>query len=140
MGQSLQKQMIKRSVTSTSGNSKQSKMVEMIILVCNIREKFKVLPDHLIQIILDYANLVYSVSITREEMWGGSENQNEMYLSIPLKCDVPYIRPYGIQVVVESCDQGWSSYPDEHGLRTSHTFGELAIKRDGEEIGNNFIY
>ena len=29
---------------------------------------------------------------------------------------------------IESCDQGWSSYPEEHGIKSSHTWGDTVVE------------
>jgi len=38
--------------------------------------------------------------------------------------------PTTITISIDSKDQGWSSYPEEHGQRTSHTWGELSLNNN----------
>ncbi|MCO5581451.1 hypothetical protein L7F22_035335 [Adiantum nelumboides] len=62
------------------------------------------------------------------------ENLDFCYLR--MKCNSPVVK--GIKVTVESHDQGWSSYRDDHGTyNNSWTWGELAVlAADGQtQIG-----
>ena len=54
-------------------------------------------------------------------------NENALYCSYNICSKTNIFMPTTITITIDSKDQGWSSYPDEHGQRTSHTWGELSL-------------
>jgi hypothetical protein len=56
-------------------------------------------------------------------------NENEIFCSYNICSKVKLFIPTTITITIESKDQGWSSYPHEHGQRTSCTWGELSLNK-----------
>jgi hypothetical protein len=95
-------------------------------------------PQEIVFSILEFANYTSSKTVETEECVEGC-NLDRLYL----KHQLPQISIFddatpsitGITIVVESHDQGWSSYPADQGTyRGSATWGEINILRDGQEV------
>lgn len=59
----------------------------------------------------------------------GYGNQNVLYLEHPITCELwKHFKPVAISLETSAKDQGWSSYPQEHGTREgSHTWAECCL-------------
>lgn len=109
-------------------------MSDVAVLSRNIRcSQSCILPTVLLLEILSYGFCPLVVKrAVKDALFRGGGNQNEVYLTMtlpPLLC-----RRFSlIEFEVESKDQGWSSYPDEQGTRTSHTWGEVSLSCTPDE-------
>jgi len=85
------------------------------------------LPSPILIEILELAGYLAVTQTKRVQM----RNRGISYLNVvDTRLSFPIgsiFRPTRVEFVVESRDQGWSSYPDQQGTRTSHSFGVAAI-------------
>jgi hypothetical protein len=63
-------------------------------------------------------------------------NADEVYMNIMIPRHTEFV-PCRVEFVVESKDQGWSRYPEEHGQRSSHTWGEASV---GDSSTRHHVY
>jgi hypothetical protein len=99
-------------------------------------------PPHAVLLMLSYAGVSVSQKVSRDsEVATREPNANFRGLFLPVKMPkargdnrphrkVPLFVPCAVTVQVSSHDQGWSDEAhSERGLRTSHTWLELALER-----------
>lgn len=108
------------------GTNRKADLADILLLLMNINESKIQIPLMLVVDILNYAGALPSVEATNATPFRSGGNCDLCYLAMPLPRS-PYITPISMHIVVESKDQGWSSYPQEKGTRTSHTWGELGL-------------
>mmetsp|Transcript_33400 Transcript_33400/g.34032 ORF Transcript_33400/g.34032 Transcript_33400/m.34032 type:complete len:346 (+) Transcript_33400:105-1142(+) len=84
------------------------------------------LPSQLIGIVLEWAGYSASLRKTCSDHTSGSNNENRTHMTYNMKY-IPYFTPIRFSINVESKDQGWSSYPEQHGTRTSNAWCELGL-------------
>jgi hypothetical protein len=113
-----------------------SDVIKTYILLCryskrNSKGDILFLPPEIILQMLDFAGYIPQTTITNQQNIAGSNNQNQLYLSQCMK-KMRYFSPCRIEIIVESKDQGWSSYPNTQGIRNSHTWGEITLSNSNE--------
>lgn len=100
---------------------------DIVILFANILRTSRALPaEVLIMALKDFANFQprLSFSLSREVSYGN--NADRVHLAVVLGRHAGFYLSR-IEVTVVSKDQGWSSYPNEQGMRNSNTWGELCL-------------
>jgi hypothetical protein len=102
-------------------------LADVLILLANIYNSNIRIPLVLMADILNYAGTLPVLKASRSDGFRSGNNANVVYLELPLPRSL-YIQPEYIRAKAISKDQGWSSYPNEQGMRTSHTWGELMVK------------
>lgn len=104
-------------------------MNEIIILLINIQRSdlIRKIPMFFISEIFIYANIIPQLTINRTTIFSSEDNCNMVYLSTSCVSHMKYFLPSSIKFIIESKDQGWSSYPDQIGTRTSNTWGEVSL-------------
>lgn len=91
------------------------------------------LPRSLVSVILDLASIVPVFRITCCDQIPACSNMNTPYFSTPVLEHTPGVRKLvRIECNAISKDQGWSSYPEDHGKQNSWAFHELAIAVNSE--------
>jgi len=116
---------------SPQSEGDRSSSVKYLLETCFLlRMKFQDVPEPVLQQIIDFSGLCGITSRTSEVYSNGCDNENRLHMSHSVRADIDrrVFRPVSIVVTVESCDQGWTSYPEIVGRRESHTFGELCVK------------
>eukprot|EP01031_Cornospumella_fuschlensis_P045117 gene45117-55191_t len=107
---------------------------DQVVLLKNIartRSKLPLPEAVLFGILKDYLPKPKVARESKQHRRVGS-NANHLHLHLPLS-KLQFHVPISIVIKVNSKDQGWSSYPDEHGMRNSWSWGELALSvRAGE--------
>ena len=104
----------------------------LLFLQLQRQPRLKRLPQHLIATIYQMAGVFI---ITTRRVNNGQQVTNGDAVCIeytlptqpPPRQVRPTFMPIKVRVVVTSRDQGWSSYPGEHGTRSSHTWGVLRL-------------
>jgi hypothetical protein len=104
-------------------------LADVLILMANVHYSRMSIPLVLMADILNYSGILSPIKRTRKEAFRSQNNCNTIYLSVPLPRSL-YIEPMHVRIIVVSKDQGWSSYPQERGKRSSHTWGELMVSTD----------
>ena len=99
-------------------------LADVLVLLANINNSSIKIPLFLMVDIFNYAGIMPTVKKINETVVHSGNNCDSVYINLILPKS-KYIQPIAIHAVVESKDQGWSSYPNEEGKRTSHTWGEL---------------
>jgi len=84
------------------------------------------LPTPLLLMILDYANLNPTDIAICNRLSKGCNSENKTYIELELRHS-RFFSPRRVLIQVNSKDQGWSSYPQDQGTRTSHTWGEISL-------------
>ena len=101
-------------------------LADVLILLANLHSSDIKIPLHIMVEILNYADVLPPIQASKNVEFISRDRSNVAYLSVALPRSI-YIQPDKILVSVSSKDQGWSSYPNERGQRTSHTWGELMV-------------
>lgn len=120
-------------VETTQNKNYKPSFSDLIILITNFNSSGSRLPlDILFMIFQEYAAL-----------WPNAVKRDSIPKRFPSDADtifqswtLSYMNgfvPTRIELEVVSKDQGWSSYPDEHGLRNSNTWGELVLSSSPEK-------
>jgi hypothetical protein len=101
-------------------------LADVLILLANFNSSRVPIPVHFVAEILNYAGILPQLAASRSNRFTSPNNCNMSYLRLNLPRSA-YIQPTCIYIYVNSKDQGWSSYPEERGKRSSHTWGELQL-------------
>lgn len=101
-------------------------LADVLILLANFNSSNVPIPLLLVVEILNYAGILAPVRVHRGDRFTSTNDCNSMYVTLKLPSN-RYVRPTAIHLNVSSKDQGWSSYPSERGMRSSHTWGELCL-------------
>lgn len=89
---------------------------------------FQRLPLELIEYILELSELnMVAISVSNSNKYVSPDNADHIYLALPVYM-VKSFAPTAVNLIVESKDQGWSSYPHDKGKRNSWTWGELVVE------------
>lgn len=99
---------------------------DVLILLANFHKSSIRIPLNILVDIFGIAGFIPTISKLVTTSFISEQNANTLYLSVPLQPMV-YFEPKLIKYIVNSKDQGWSSYPNQKGSRTSNTWGEAAI-------------
>ena len=105
-------------------------MADAIILIRNIQNSPKCLLPAVLMLEILSLGFCPSIisSVVKDALFQGRGNQNEVYLTLSIPWSFRrYLKFVKIEFEVVSKDQGWSSYPDEQGTRSSNTWGEVAL-------------
>lgn len=105
---------------------RKSDLADLLILLININESNLRIPLMLAVEILNYAGSLPPIVYQNNAQFRSGNNCDFKYLSVRIP-QSRYISPMSLHVIADSKDQGWSSYPNEKGTRTSHTWGELRL-------------
>lgn len=114
---------------STRDGNRQWSVEELLYMCIALRKSFPGIPEPILQNVIDFSGIVGVVYTRSMQCSEGGDNENRLHLvyTISPRIDRHLFRPMRIVVTVESCDQGWTSYPEMRGRRQSHTFGELCV-------------
>ncbi|RYH23933.1 hypothetical protein EON65_17285 [archaeon] len=116
-------------------------VADMVVLLKNIartRSRMSLPKDILFGILKDNMAKSKLTKVRKQEQrYGG--NADQLYMFFPMR-KFEFHVPISIEIQVDSKDQGWSSYPDEHGTRNSWTWGELALSTDPDTIERQWVY
>jgi len=94
------------------------------------------LPPEIIELIVGFSGLCDKVVLTRDSQDRGRDNENIEYMHVDL-LHAPCMSITNFHLEIVSKDQGWSSYPAQHGTTNgSWTWWELAL---GEGVGRERI-
>ena len=104
--------------------------IDFIILLINIQRSdlIRKIPAFLISEILYFADIIPKYIQRTNVSFSSLDNCEIVYqTSHCVNHNIKYLIPYCIRLKIESKDQGWSSYPDQIGSRTSNTWGEISL-------------
>jgi len=116
-------------VASQHSQGMETDLADVLILLANFNSSNIPIPLLLVVEIMNYAGILSPLLVEREDSFISGNNCDAMYLALKLPRN-HYVKPISLQLVVSSKDQGWSSYPSQHGTRSSNTWGELCLSSD----------
>eukprot|EP00598_Pedospumella_elongata_P013563 CAMPEP_0184991004 /NCGR_PEP_ID=MMETSP1098-20130426/34847_1 /TAXON_ID=89044 /ORGANISM="Spumella elongata, Strain CCAP 955/1" /LENGTH=228 /DNA_ID=CAMNT_0027516325 /DNA_START=17 /DNA_END=703 /DNA_ORIENTATION=+ len=119
-------------VASQNVLSTEADLADVLILLANFNSSKIPIPLPLVVEIMNYAGILSPLLVENEDSSTSGNNCDLVHLSLRLPRD-RYVKPISIQLIVSSKDQGWSSYPSQHGTRSSHTWGELCLSSDSTQ-------
>ena len=89
--------------------------------------------------VLDYAEVWNCISVQTDAAFQKG-NCCELYMRLTVPNSVTR-GARRLEISVDSHDQGWSSYPKEHNMRNSWTWGEVWVRTEkGENIFEDQVY
>ena len=109
-----------------SQETAETQLADVLILLANFNSSKVPIPLQLVVEILNYAGTLSPLTARREVRFTSGSDCDTTYLEMVLP-SAKYVQPTGIQLTVSSKDQGWSSYPNQRGTRSSHTWGEISL-------------
>ena len=118
-------------------------MGDVAVLMFNFNRSNTIkLPNEITQLVFDLAQYYPTTKVVRGgSVRIGGENQNSVELHHKMPPPVCPFFPMRITIKVQSRDQGWSSYPAEHGTREgSWTWGEIALLPEQPKEKRHLIY
>jgi len=118
-----------RGAEEDSSEVADTQLADVLILLANFNSSKVPIPLQLVVEILNYAGTLSPLVARREVQFTSGSDCNTTYLEVTLP-NAKYVQPTGIQLTVNSKDQGWSSYPNQRGTRTSNTWGEICLSSD----------
>lgn len=107
-------------------------LADVLILLANIYNSDIKIPIFLIVDILNYADVLPPVVAERLDNFRSGNNCDITYLNVKLPRS-RHVRPSVLRLEARSRDQGWSSYPQDQGTRTSFTWAEISLSNNPTE-------
>eukprot|EP01039_Chlorochromonas_danica_P007512 gene7512-8309_t len=120
-------------VATTQHENCRVRFSDFIILMANFASSGSRLPlDILFMIFQEYVAFWPTMVLRDNRSHRFGNNADTVFQNLSLSYMNGFV-PTKIELDVVSKDQGWSSYPDEHGLRNSNTWGELTLSSSPEK-------
>jgi hypothetical protein len=121
---------------SVDMKTEETEVADILVLLANFHYSHISIPLPIVVEIFNMAGLLPQTYKHLGHTLEGRNNANSRIFSFRWPFH-KYVHPKVIEVALQSKDQSWSSYPAQHGTRTSHTWCEFQIGNDSE---NRYLF